>query len=109
MFENIDESRYGLIIAKNITNSHLKLSGPHKWSTSVIHLEGKTEADIKNTGTQNLAQGKTFEGDIAWYNSLKSKFSLSVLSMGMTSDYKIALACGSNLVRVGSAIFGNRD
>lgn len=33
---------------------------------------------------------------------------LTVLSMGMTSDYKIALAAGSNMVRIGSAIFGER-
>ena len=34
---------------------------------------------------------------------------LSILSMGMTSDYKIALAAGSNMVRIGSAIFGERE
>ena len=31
-----------------------------------------------------------------------------VLSMGMTGDYKIALEEGSNMVRIGSAIFGDR-
>ena len=31
------------------------------------------------------------------------------LSMGMTSDYKIALEEGSNMLRIGSAIFGNRN
>ena len=31
------------------------------------------------------------------------------ISMGMSSDYKIAIEKGSNLVRVGSAIFGDRD
>lgn len=31
------------------------------------------------------------------------------LSMGMTDDYLIALEEGSNLVRIGSAIFGNRN
>jgi hypothetical protein len=30
------------------------------------------------------------------------------LSMGMSSDYKIAIACGSNWVRIGSGIFGSR-
>jgi PLP dependent protein len=30
------------------------------------------------------------------------------LSMGMTSDYKIAIEEGSNMLRIGSAIFGNR-
>ncbi|MDZ4754085.1 MAG: YggS family pyridoxal phosphate-dependent enzyme [Phycisphaerae bacterium] len=29
-----------------------------------------------------------------------------ILSMGMTNDYEIAIECGANLVRVGSAIFG---
>jgi pyridoxal phosphate enzyme (YggS family) len=32
-----------------------------------------------------------------------------LLSMGMTSDYKIALEEGSNMVRIGSAIFGQRN
>jgi len=31
------------------------------------------------------------------------------LSMGMTSDYKIALEEGSNMLRIGSAIFGHRN
>jgi hypothetical protein len=33
---------------------------------------------------------------------------LKILSMGMSGDYKIAIACGSNMVRIGSAIFGGR-
>lgn len=33
---------------------------------------------------------------------------LEVLSMGMSGDYKIAIAEGSNMVRVGSSIFGSR-
>ena len=31
-----------------------------------------------------------------------------ILSMGMSGDYEIAIACGSNMVRIGSSIFGNR-
>jgi pyridoxal phosphate enzyme (YggS family) len=34
---------------------------------------------------------------------------LKELSMGMSSDYKIALAEGATMVRIGSAIFGNRN
>lgn len=30
------------------------------------------------------------------------------LSMGMSGDYKIAIACGSTMVRIGSSIFGER-
>ena len=36
-------------------------------------------------------------------------FSLSELSMGMSSDYKIAIAEGSTEVRIGTAIFGERE
>lgn len=35
--------------------------------------------------------------------------SMDILSMGMTNDYKIAIEEGSNLIRVGSGIFGLRD
>ena len=33
---------------------------------------------------------------------------LSTLSMGMSDDYPIAIECGSNMVRIGSSIFGER-
>ena len=33
---------------------------------------------------------------------------LPELSMGMTEDLEIAVACGSTMVRVGTAIFGSR-
>ena len=32
-----------------------------------------------------------------------------VLSMGMSDDYRIAIDCGSNMVRIGSTIFGERS
>ena len=31
------------------------------------------------------------------------------LSMGMSHDFEVAIEAGANLVRVGSAIFGERD
>ena len=37
-----------------------------------------------------------------------SNIRLQTLSMGMSSDYKIAIEEGSNLIRVGSLIFGER-
>ncbi|MBT8303979.1 MAG: YggS family pyridoxal phosphate-dependent enzyme [Bacteroidia bacterium] len=33
----------------------------------------------------------------------------NTLSMGMSSDYEIAIASGSNMIRVGSSIFGSRN
>ncbi len=44
------------------------------------------------------------------FDELKADYgSFKYLSMGMTSDYKIALEEGSNMLRIGSAIFGKRN
>lgn len=37
-----------------------------------------------------------------------SNFQFSILSMGMSADYKIAIDEGSNMVRIGSLLFGKR-
>jgi len=41
-------------------------------------------------------------------SQLGSKLNLEILSMGMTQDYEIAIEEGANIVRLGSAIFGQR-
>lgn len=33
----------------------------------------------------------------------------NILSMGMSGDYRLAIQCGSNMVRIGSLIFGSRN
>lgn len=44
------------------------------------------------------------------HNKLSTfNFELSILSMGMSSDYKIAIEEGSTMIRVGSLIFGERQ
>jgi pyridoxal phosphate enzyme (YggS family) len=35
-------------------------------------------------------------------------YQLSIISMGMSGDYKLAIESGSTMVRIGSSIFGNR-
>lgn len=42
-------------------------------------------------------------------NSDHTNVQLNTLSMGMSGDYQIALEEGSNMVRIGSAIFGARN
>ena len=45
-----------------------------------------------------------------FFDQLKSKFDqLKILSMGMSSDYKLAIKNGSNMIRIGSQIFGLRN
>ena len=41
--------------------------------------------------------------------SLQHQYGLAELSCGMSDDYRIAIDCGSTMVRVGSAIFGERS
>lgn len=44
------------------------------------------------------------------YIELKKQInSIDTLSMGMSDDYKVAIEYGSNLVRIGTAIFGVRE
>ncbi|CAM4112238.1 YggS family pyridoxal phosphate-dependent enzyme [Gillisia limnaea] len=73
--------------------------------------------NVKVTGLMGMA---TFTDDKEQvkkeFQYLKSVFDefqksfkeLKTLSMGMSGDYKIAVECGSNMVRIGSAIFGER-
>ncbi len=67
------------------------------------------------TNTDNEAQViREFQGLKLLYDEIKEKykadnFSLKYLSMGMSGDYPIALECGSNMVRIGSTIFGERN
>lgn len=44
------------------------------------------------------------------YDKLKQEgYPFKFLSMGMSGDYKIAIRNGSNMIRIGSAIFGKRN
>ena len=76
----------------------------------------KTE-QYKNINIKGLMGMASFTNNI---NQIKKEFdflasifsnhcSLNTLSMGMSSDYKIAIDCGSNMIRIGSTIFGARN
>ena len=45
----------------------------------------------------------------AVYDDLKDEYGFKYLSMGMSGDYKLAIKCGSNMIRLGSHIFGKRN
>jgi PLP dependent protein len=61
-----------------------------------------------NTDDEHVIE-KEFQSLYKFFSGLQKEYSLTTLSMGMSSDYKIALNCGSNMVRIGSAIFGERN
>ncbi|RXR16264.1 YggS family pyridoxal phosphate-dependent enzyme [Flavobacterium amnicola] len=82
--------------------------------------EVKQMDNIKITGLMGMATFTEDQNQIKQeFQYLKSIFdkvkSLSIancqfstLSMGMSGDYQLAIACGSTMIRVGSSIFGGR-
>jgi len=84
-------------------------------------LENQEFKAFKNVKIQGLMGMATFTDDMdqvrrefknlkQLYDKIKERYrDLSILSMGMSGDYKIALEEGSNMVRIGSSIFGARN
>lgn len=78
--------------------------------------ELKTLNNIKITGIMGMA---TFTDDLqqverefkslkSFFDELKAQYNLpgfETISMGMSNDYNLAIACGSNLIRVGTKVF----
>ena len=75
--------------------------------------------DLKNINLKGMMGMESFSSDLSiierefyqlndFYNKHKTNLSLNILSMGMSGDYKIAIKCNSNMIRLGSTIFGTR-
>ena len=81
-------------------------------SINILGLKNISVAGIMIIGsfTENMnVVIKEFEKSKKIFNELKITFpNLKILSMGMSNDYKIAIKHGSNMIRVGSLIFGKR-
>ncbi len=60
------------------------------------------------TNDENQIQ-KEFNALADFYATWKVKQSFSVLSMGMSNDFALAVNAGSTMVRIGSLIFGSRN
>ena len=100
------KSKFG--ISKNELDDFIKYIGQKK----NIHLTGLMtmfpygeDEKILKEYSQNM--NKLFEYSKK-YNKLKN-IDIEYLSMGMSNDYLIAIKNGSNMVRLGSAIFGERS
>lgn len=63
-----------------------------------------------NTDDEAVVAGE-FKQLKSLFDELKQEFGehFDTLSMGMTSDYPLAIECGSTMVRIGSQIFGERN
>jgi len=77
----------------------------------------KEQATFSNINIIGLMGMATFTSDetqiekeFTFLSSIFNKYNqLTTLSMGMSGDYKIAIKCGSNMLRIGSTIFGIRN
>ena len=74
--------------------------------------------NVNVTGVMGMATFTDNEDQIQKeFKKLKTTFEalkiikpeLKTISMGMSGDYKLAIDCGSTMVRVGSSIFGSRN
>ncbi len=86
----------------------------------IEQFDSSTMKNINIIGLMGMASfindEKKIRSEFAYLNSLFSKYktslknniSLSVLSMGMSNDYNIAIQEGSTMVRIGSLLFGAR-
>jgi pyridoxal phosphate enzyme (YggS family) len=81
-----------------------------------VITESKTFENIRIVGLMGMATftddtqqiTQEFKNLSTVFQSIKST-QITILSMGMSGDYKIAIEQGSTMVRVGSAIFGHRN
>tara|TARA_R110000764_G_scaffold219818_1_gene307758 strand:+ start:184499 stop:185158 length:660 start_codon:yes stop_codon:yes gene_type:complete len=78
----------------------------------------KAMENIKIVGLMGMATFTKDENQVrreftqlkSMFDALKAKLSdISILSMGMSGDYAIAIEEGSTMVRIGSSIFGARN
>jgi len=75
-----------------------------KISTSMQNVNLKGVMTIgAHTDDEKVVQ-KSFEECRAVFESLKQS-GATICSMGMSSDFELAIACGSNMLRIGSVLF----
>ena len=99
-----EEHKFGLKQedAMQLLDKDIQATLPH---VSIVGLMGM--ASFTDNKTQIEKEFKTLS--ILHQKCVTQHPQLSVLSMGMSSDYTLALEHGSTMVRIGSSIFGARN
>lgn len=90
---------------------------PEEVTTLLESDEFKNLEHIRITGlmgmatfTENTEQIESeFQFLKSFFDQLKNNYGMHILSIGMSGDYALALNHGSTMVRIGSAIFGERN
>ena len=99
-----EDTKFGMDIndAEAILNKNFKKTYPN---VNVVGFMGM--ATFTNDEEQVQREFKTLKSHFDRLS--KDHNSLKILSMGMSGDYKLAITEGSTMVRIGSAIFGERN
>lgn len=99
-----EDTKFGMDIndAEAILNKDFKKTYPN---VNVVGFMGM--ATFTNDEEQVQREFKTLKSHFDRLS--KDHNSLKILSMGMSGDYKLAITEGSTMVRIGSAIFGERN
>ncbi|WP_443633314.1 YggS family pyridoxal phosphate-dependent enzyme [Candidatus Marifrigoribacter sp. Uisw_064] len=98
-----EESKFGMIEQDIIQ----LLTSEEFLTLQNIKIEGLMGMATFTNDEDQLSQ--EFQKLNTFYTTHKDHYSLNTLSMGMSGDYPIAISHGSTMVRVGSAIFGERN
>jgi pyridoxal phosphate enzyme (YggS family) len=100
-----EESKHGFSFdeAESLFKSDFRTIFSHVKIKGLMGMASFT-SDLQQVKKEFLSL-KDFKAKIESENSLD----LPILSMGMSGDYALAIECGSNMVRVGSSIFGSRS
>jgi pyridoxal phosphate enzyme (YggS family) len=98
-----EDTKFGLEIeeAKNLFEKFVNGEFPNVEITGLMGMATFTEDESQVR--------KEFKKLKSLFDHLNTIRPLQTLSMGMSDDFPIAIECGANSVRVGSAIFGRRD
>ncbi|MBE4949118.1 YggS family pyridoxal phosphate-dependent enzyme [Chryseobacterium culicis] len=98
-----EETKFGLEIseARDLFQQYIEGKFPHVEITGLMGMATFTD-DEQQVRNEFLILKRLFDE----LNQLKT---IHTLSMGMSDDFPLAIECGANSVRVGSAIFGRRD
>lgn len=98
-----EHTKYGLEVqeAKEIFSNYLENKYPNIAITGLMGMA--TFTDNKNQVKSEFLILKSLFDELSKFKHLEK------LSMGMSDDFKIAIECGANSVRIGSAIFGVRN
>ena len=98
-----EETKFGLTVdeTKDIFNKYLNGNYPNIEIKGLMGMASFVDDEIQIREEFSVLKNL--------FDELSELKPLETLSMGMSGDFPLAIECGSNSVRVGSAIFGERN